>query len=292
MKIEIFIPYYGQFEYFSEAVRSAAAQSDDDWTLTVVDDAYPGVEAENFIRALSDSRITYLRNPVRLGITRNFNRCVELASADHCVILGSDDRLATNFVSLAKEMIALYPDSDIYQVGVQVIDETGTPCNPLPDRVKSLIRPKSSRFVLAGQSALESLLLGNWLYFPSIIWNSAVIKKLKFDDSFSTAQDLKLIFEILVSQGKLAYCSEIAFQYRRHSGSVSSKAGATGLRFQEERIILKSIHPQLRALGWSRAEVRAKIRLIHRLAACLQLPILLIRGDVAGTMGLLKVIFL
>ena len=290
MAIEIFIPHYGRFDYLKQAVDSVLNQSDSNWTLTVVDDGYPTDEAANYFEKLSDKRVSYLKNPKNLGVTGNFNRCIELAKAQHMVILGFDDRLKPNFVAEVNGLISQSPEAAIYQVGVEVINAEGSVYSPLPDRIKSLIRPKGSQLVMESKQALESLLIGNWLYFPSIVWKTSELKKYGFDKKFSIAQDLDLIAKILLAGGKLAVSSKVSFQYRRHPASLSSLAGGDALRYEEEKELFASLQPKLRALGYLKAARRAKLRITSRLAALVDLIRLLVSGKLSHVGKLLKVI--
>ena len=68
--------------YLEEAIRSVLNQTDPDWRLTVVDDRFPSEAPAKWLESLGDPRITYLSNEENLGVTGNFNRCIELSTAD------------------------------------------------------------------------------------------------------------------------------------------------------------------------------------------------------------------
>jgi len=44
MPLEIFLPFYGSVQLLKEAVLSVVAQTDKNWSLTVLDDCYPSEE--------------------------------------------------------------------------------------------------------------------------------------------------------------------------------------------------------------------------------------------------------
>ena len=69
MALDIFIPYWGDVNYMKQAVDSVLAQDNDDWLLTVVDDAYPGDEVRRYVEAISDERVRYVRKATNEGIT-------------------------------------------------------------------------------------------------------------------------------------------------------------------------------------------------------------------------------
>ena len=76
--IDILMPYYGDVALMQESVRSVLSQTDPDWHLTVVDDGEAAGVPEWFA-ALGDERVSYLRNPVNLGVSGNFQKCLGLA---------------------------------------------------------------------------------------------------------------------------------------------------------------------------------------------------------------------
>jgi|GEM_PF-407610 len=76
-RVAIFMPAYEPKEaHIRAAVESVLAQTNNDWTLLINDDASVREPTENHIRSyLSDPRITFRRNPKNLGIGGNWNVC-------------------------------------------------------------------------------------------------------------------------------------------------------------------------------------------------------------------------
>jgi len=112
--IDIMMPYYGDVAMMQAAVRSILVQSDPDWHLTVVDDGEAAGVPEWFA-ALGDPRVDYQRNPVNLGVTGNFRKCVDLAKRDRMVMMGSDDLMLPDYVATVRELEALSPGAGIVQ---------------------------------------------------------------------------------------------------------------------------------------------------------------------------------
>ena len=278
MSLQIFIPFYGPLEYLQDAVNSVLNQTDPDWRLTVVDDRFPSEAPAKWLESLGDSRITYVRNEENLGVTGNFNRCIELSTADRVVLMGGDDRLLPNFVSKAKDLISEFPNAEIIQPGVQVINKFGVVCKPLPDQIKQMLAPSASKLIeLDSGAALASLMRGNWLYFPSLIWKKEALTKFGFDSRYSIVQDLDLIAKILLDGGKLAIGRTKAFQYRRHSESLSSKGGGNGARYIEEEQFFSEVVKKLSNGGFELAARRARHHWTSRMAAIVDL----IRGGLS-----------
>ncbi len=267
------MPFYGDVDQFQTAVRSVLAQTSGDWRLTIVDDVYPDPAPGEWARALDDPRVRYLRNESNLGVAGNFQRCVELMSETHAVIMGGDDVMLPGFVERVHELVAAYPEADIIQPGVGVIDSSGSAARPLPDRVKELYRPRGPRpRELAGEELAASLLRGNWAYFPSLVWRTATITEIGFRPDLRVALDLALLLQIVARGGRLVLDDRVVFLYRRHLASVSSFSATDGSRFIEERDVLWEAADTFAAMGWARAARIGRRYLSSRLNALSVFP--------------------
>ncbi|MFI9007704.1 glycosyltransferase family 2 protein [Actinosynnema sp. NPDC053489] len=272
--IDIMLPHYGDTSYLKIAVRSVIAQDDHDWHLTVVDDSVTDNGLPEWFDSLRDDRIDYRRNERNLGINANFQKCLDLAERDFLVIMGSDDAMLPNYVSTIRRTTRRYPDADVVQAGVEVIDHTGRVVRPLTDRVKrSLYAPDTTTpRVMAGEALAISLLRGNWTYFPSLCWRREALKDLAFRQGLSVVLDLALMLDLLERGGQLAVVPDTCFQYRRHDASVSSSLASLGRRFTEEHDFFLDVARRMDQIGWHRAAKAARHHLSSRLHALLLLP--------------------
>lgn len=277
------MPFYGRFDHFEAAVRSVLAQTDSDWRLVIVDDVYPDRAPGEWAQSLGDERIVYVRNSENLGVSRNFDRCIDLAISERCVLMGCDDEMLPDYVEHLSALAIRFPDADLIQPGVEVIDEQGTVVLPLGDRVKGWLRPSAPEpRVLSGEELTSSLLRGNWAYFPSISWRVSTVRRFGFREDLQTVQDLALMMEIFRDGGTLVLDDRPVFRYRRHTGSVSSYMAVDGRRFQQERTVFTEEARLQSALGWTKAARVSRSHLTSRLNAVLQMPKALLARDGAG----------
>lgn len=261
-EVDILLPYWGEFRLLKEAVESVLAQTAEDWHLMVFDDCYPSTEATNYFATMKDPRITYYRHRKNLGITKNFNYALQKSTADFCMMLGCDDVLLPNYLDRA---LANIGKADFYQPYVDVIDGEGKSYLPLGDKIKRMLRPKKPG-IYNGEKLAVSLCRGNWLYFPSILWRGASIKRYGFDESYSVTQDVILEFRIIEDGGSLFIDSETTFKYRRFAESLSSKEKSKyGIRFTEENRAYDQFAKTFKDCGWWHASRAAKVRLTSRL---------------------------
>ncbi|MBD3778468.1 MAG: glycosyltransferase [Micrococcales bacterium] len=284
------VPYWGDPEYLRETVRSVLAQTDPGWRLTVVDDANPDPWAGEWLASLGDERIVYLRNPENRGIAEVFRQCVALAEADLVAVPGSDDVLLPDFVAVVTAAHRRFPDADIIQPGVVVVDEHGQPSRPLADTVKQrLVRPRGTGTrVLAGEPLATSLLHGDWLYWPSLVFRREAVQRTPFRPGLPIILDLALVLDMVLAGSRLVVEPTEVFAYRRHSASASSVKLLDGSRFEGEREYFDLAAELMARQGWRRAARAARLHVTSRLYAATLLPTALRARDRAAVRTLLR----
>jgi glycosyltransferase involved in cell wall biosynthesis len=282
--LDIFVPYWGDPDYMKLTIESVLTQTDPRWFLTVIDDAYPDPTIENFVTGIADDRITYVKKPTNEGITASFRTSVQMASQDLVTVVGCDDILLPNYVETILQAHEAYPEADIIQPGVRVIDATGEPANTLVDRVKqNLLRPRvSGPTLLSGEKLATSLLHGDWLYWPSLTFKTSSIRTVDFRNEFPIIQDLALIMDMILQGRSLLLLPTECFAYRRHSESASSMLIMGGARFSGERDYFALAARLATGRGWRKAATAARLRLTSRAHALSLLPTLMKNKDGRG----------
>ena len=269
------MPYYGDVDLLRDAVRSVLAQEDPRWRLTVVDDGDAAGVADWFA-GLGDDRVRYLRNPRNLGVTGNFNRCLELL-APECeltVLTGCDDLLLPNYVGTVIRAHQDCPAAGVIQPGVRVIDAHGQPTRTLVDTAKRLAyAPRfRGRLEMSGEDLAVSLLRGDWLYFPSLCWRTEALKSVRCRADLRVIQDLALLLELVGQGERLLVDDTVCFSYRRHGGSESAATAVDGSRFTEATEFFLEAAENMARRGWPRAAAVARRRLSSRVFALTLLP--------------------
>ncbi|QEE62546.1 glycosyltransferase [Salinibacterium sp. dk2585] len=276
------MPFWGSVDHFMIAVESVLRQEDPNWRLTIVDDVYPDLSAGEWAKSIDDPRVTYIRNEENLRPSRNYNKSVGLAKSEFVTIMGCDDVMLPGYVGRVRQLIAEFPDADIIQPGVTVIDENGKPVEPLADRVKALYRFRGTGArQYRGEELAASLLRGFWPYFPSVTWRVSRVAS-GFRTDLDVTQDLAMMFQIATEGGSLVLDDEVVFAYRRHSASVSAVTGPDGSKFRQERTLFREAEETAKALGWPRAARAARNHLTSRLHALTELPGALAKQNKTG----------
>ena len=275
MTVDVLFPYYGDVAMMKQAVESVLGQSSPDWTLTVIDDGYPDEAIPGYFGDLAaqDSRITYLRNEKNLGANGNYRKALTFVRNELTVVMGADDVMGSNYIETVVAAHEQFPSAQIFQPGVEVIDEHNQPSTSLIDKMKRLYTPRvHGRRLLSGEPLAISLMRGNWLYFPSICWKSDTLVATNFREGLNVVQDLALALDLIKAGGSLVVDSTVCFQYRRHRESDSSWRALEGTRFIEEREFFIGMAEEFEAIGWRRAARTARLHLSSRLNAATLLP--------------------
>ncbi len=288
------MPFWGDPALLFETVASVRALEDPDWRLVILDDCYPDESVPTFFAQLEDERVEYVRNERNLGITDNYREAIRRATAEHITILGCDDLVHPNYLSVIGRTLNAVPHADVVQPGVIVIDERGRVVRPLVDRVKSgLLAPRERPgvAVLTGETMATSLIRGDWLYWPSLTFRTETLRRIDFREGLPIIQDLALLMDIAFDGGTLAYNPEVAFSYRRHGGSASQKTLLDGRRFRDERTYYAEARRLAQAKGWRPTARAARARTMSRLHGVAELPSVIRHGSRAGVESTIAHIF-
>lgn len=278
MTIHFCIPFWGDPGDLRAAVRSVQTQTDPDWRLTVIDDCYPDDSVAEYFAALDDERVEYRRNERNVGITENFRRAVAAATTEYMVVLGSDDLLEPRYVEEMSRVARAHPDVDVIQGGVHVIGADGKPSRTLVDQVKRrLLTPRRAR-TFRGEAMATSLLVGNWLYWPSLLFRTDTLRRIDFRDDLPIILDLALLIDIAFDGGALRFDPIEVFRYRRHASSLSQKTILDGSRFDDERAYYRATRTASAQRGWRHARRAASWRIMSRLHGLSVMPAVLAHG--------------
>lgn len=299
--VDICIPHWGDTSYLRGAVDSVLAQRDPRWRLTIIDDATPdafGAETRAYfgeLADLGDARITTRVKSKNEGITANFRTCAEAATGPLVTIMGNDDLLRPGYVGDVLTARERFPQADVFQVAVAVVDASGNPASSVVDTIKQrVLRPRSAQPVLlAGDSLGAGLMRGDWLYWPSLAFNRESLQRFEFRPEFAVIQDLALLMDMFFDGASLLVLprtspEDAAFAYRRHDDSASSVALLDGSRFEGEREFYRLAISLAVERGWSRTARAARWHITSRAHALTLLPGVLLRGRFSAARRLLR----
>ena len=107
-----------------ESVLRQAPQPDR-MEIVVVDDVSNEDDPEAVARQVGGDRVRFVRNEKRLGVSGNFNRCLEISRGELVHILHGDDFVAAGFYREIEALAARFGDCAFYATRSTIIDEDG-----------------------------------------------------------------------------------------------------------------------------------------------------------------------
>jgi glycosyltransferase involved in cell wall biosynthesis len=287
--LHVMIPAYGKSPYLRQTLESAVKHLPIDVPITVIEDPSNESSIENLVKEFS--RVQYVKNSERLGIGGNFNKSIELSTGVFTQICGSDDVFLDNpLKDLDKDKLN---QNNISTIGldVEVINETGKTVKTIPDLVKRTLRPSLKKItIFQNDKIFSNLMLGDWLYFPAILWKTETLKQTKFDGNFHTAMDLDVFIRLLNNDQKIAFIKSKVLGYRRHSQSASSLYAKSIGRFDEEFLCHKNALEIARRKNWKTGAFLAQLALTVRLHAIMQSFLMVFTSPLSALKVLVKAI--
>jgi glycosyltransferase involved in cell wall biosynthesis len=253
-RVSVAVPVYNGEPFIGEALDSIAAQTFPDYEVIISDNAsQDGTESICRAYAARDPRVRYLRNERNVGLARNFQQLVRLASGEYFKLANADDVSDPRLLSECVAVLDAHPEVVLCYGKSVLIDERSLPLRPYHDGL-DLRDPRAvARFRAAAERAgLVNLLQG--------VMRTAALRRTGLLGTF-TASDMVLVAELTL-YGQFHELPEVLFYRRLHAAALSSVTSDEGLqgvwnplRSRRERLL--SWHHYY---ATARAIVRAPVR--------------------------------
>lgn len=207
--VSVVIPTYNRAHLVGRTIESLVAQSFQDWDLLVVDDASSD-ETVDVVKGYCqrDDRIRLMVNEQNLGLTRNWNHCLEMAAGPLVELLQSDDLIDADYLELVSRFFDEHPQVGFVAASCRYIDADGKTTDPGSPRPPKLCR--------AGDEAVTALLSGGWPHVSSIVMRRECYERLgTFNQKIWHGPDGEM-FTRLASQYDIYHFGEVHTSFRRH----------------------------------------------------------------------------
>jgi glycosyltransferase involved in cell wall biosynthesis len=213
--VSISIPCYNYGRYLGDAIESALKQTYKPVEIIVVNDG----SSDNTVEVAHRYPVTLITQS-NIGAARTFNKCISSSTAEYCVILSADDKIASTYVEKTMQMISMSPDIAFVYTNVTLFGAE--------NRVYSL--PEYS---------LTALKKDNFINGSALMKKSAFMQTNGFDPKLSVLEDwdLWLSFAEKGFYGKLL--PEPLLFWRRHSTGSRNTLNTKADRGARWRIIKK-----------------------------------------------------
>ena len=125
--ISVCICTYNQDAFLERAIRSVLEQTSTPFEIIVSDDC--STDSTSVILDNLSEEIPYLkvlRHPCNLGIAKNVDACLRLASGEFIVRLDSDDYLKPGYIEQLAKALSKHPNAGYAHAAVQEVNENGS----------------------------------------------------------------------------------------------------------------------------------------------------------------------
>lgn len=212
-KVSVIIVTQNRANFIAKAVESVQKQTFTDWELLVLDDD-SNDQTEAIIEAYKakDERIKYYKNSPALGISKNRNKGVSLATGEYIAMLDSDDYW-TDVNKLEKQMKIFNSDNTIGVIGsaMTMVREDG------------FVIKKRYEYHTDDYGIRNNILIKNQFMQSSVIFKKDIFEKVGgYNENYDVAEDLELFLRI-GKEAKFANLKESTLGYLVHSGNVSKR---------------------------------------------------------------------
>lgn len=234
VKLSVCVPTYNGAAFIEQTLQSILAQSLREYELIVCDDASSDGTCEK-VAGFVDPRIRLERNPVRLGLVENWNRCLSLAHGEYVCIFHQDDVMIPEFLSTSVFALEQAPSAAFVFCNPQRISVDGAEMGG--HWTTSL--PEEDR-VFSGRDMLMLLLRsGNVIPCQSVIVRASSIQKAGlFDSRLTYTPDYEMWLRLCL-HGDVIFLAKDGVKIRVHAGQTSQEYRAQLREIDEMKKALK-----------------------------------------------------
>jgi GT2 family glycosyltransferase len=287
--LHVMIPAYGKSPYLRQTLESAVKHLPIDVPITVIEDPSEEADLEKLVNEFP--RVEFYRNLTRLGIAGNFNQSIKKSTGIFTQICGSDDVFISNPLNNLPNELLNDKSISTLALDVKIIGDNDYEIKALPDLIKKVIRPKINKFRLfENEKIFNNLMVGDWLYFPAILWRTQTLMDLKFSGEFHTAMDLDVLIRLLAKDYKIAFIKNKVLAYRRHNQSASSLYAKSIGRIDEEIACHKQAKELAKIKNWKTGAILAQLAPTVRLHALMRSVTLVFTSPLSALKVLVKAI--
>ena len=241
--VSVCLPTYNGAEYVEEALRSILDQTYQDFELLIVDDGSTDATLD-IVQSFSDPRIQLHRNPERLGIPANWNRCLELASGEFVCVFHQDDVMQPENLERKVQLLSTDPTLGFVHSAVEpLVDESA------PTSFANWIEDATEDTLWDGLEYFRTLLLrGNRVCAPTVMARRhALLEQGGFNKDLGFACDYAMWLRLCMTY-RVGFLARPLVRYRWHGGNASHA-------YQFERGVEEITEAGRRALKLSQDQV-------------------------------------
>ena len=213
-KVSVCIPNYNYGHFIRSSIQSVLDQTYQDFELIIVDDSSTD-NSESVVKSFSDNRIKFYNNERNIGLVKNLNRCLCLASGQYVSILHGDDIYLPQALEKRVSSLDSNPSVGLVYSQYKIIDENGA--------VIGEYRYCQDDYIAKGEDEFKTLILKNHIGCPTVMVRKECYDKLGgYDERYPQPSDWEMWLRIALHYD-VAFISEPLVCYRVHQTNLTNK---------------------------------------------------------------------
>lgn len=238
IKWSVMIPTYNCAKYLEITLLSVLGQEllENLMQIEVIDDCSTKDNPEEVVKRIGKGRVSFYRQEKNVGVTRNFNTCIDRAKGELVHILHGDDYVGTDFYKKSAEIFSKNKNIGILITSGYIVNEKNCIIGDFGDyNLKS------------NSNDVSSIVYSNPIKTPAVVIRRAAYNKIgKFDNSLVHCADWEM-WTRAINQTNVYLLDEKIAYYRHFDGNDTSKLikkGITMLDYERTyNIFLKYSYP-------------------------------------------------
>jgi glycosyltransferase involved in cell wall biosynthesis len=231
------IPAFNRTKYLEKTLTSVLSQDPgpEEMQIEVVDDLSLIDDPEPLVRRVAGERVSFFRNPLNLGLMRNFNNCIERARGQWVHILHTDDFVLPGFYERLRAPLEVQSDIGAAFCRHAFADENG--CRlaaPEPESARACILPDFVEKIGASQR----------IQFAAIVVRRSVYEQLGGFRTDLSSADWNMWIRVAANY-PIWYEPEVLAAWRIHSGSKTTELMRSGGNVADARRCIEISHSVL-----------------------------------------------
>jgi len=281
----IVIPTARCTDYLVELLDSLLSQSDSGWEAVIVDDSGNGSVRRDLGVRRPKAKVSWLENSTNLGLPQSWNVGLKIMQSRHryfaIAVVHDDDLLHSDYVRETQNLMTNHPDIAVLHYRTRVIDGRGKRKLSVQDAVKSLFSPYlwNRSYVSEGDRGLARILRNNFVFCPSMVFNTELLPEIEFDVHWRFVSDLDFVSRSLLSHHRFLRSPKPMYIYRRHRQNATSKFTDSTERFAEEISLYKTLEKKCLESAFFESAAAARRRSSIRCHILYRMVLSLFRAD-------------
>ncbi len=200
-QISVIMPVYNGEKYLREALESVLHQTFTNFEFIIINDGSTDKSAE-IIKSYTDERIVYINNGANLGLSKSFNKAIDIARGEYIARMDADDISFPKRFERQVSFLGRHPHVDIVGTSLEFIDETGKQLGRYDKQVDHMDVKFSSLFSTP-------------MMHPTVMGKTSVFKSHHYNEGLHNSEDYELWSRLLFqTQTHFANIHEPLLLYR------------------------------------------------------------------------------